>query len=156
MRAAQLRSFIVLAGIGTLAAAGAARGVESCPAGQEHQRVAIEVSASEAQPVISLVAMLSYDPTLLRLPATGADPAMRKRLVSSDSNALLTSNNDGKVLRLVAAKAGGLKNGTLADIDFDRCAGARPPTASDLQCSIESCAGSGGPISDCSCTVSIR
>jgi hypothetical protein len=156
MQSARFRSAFLLGCLGAAVLAGRAGGVESCRSGQEHQRVAIDVTASEAQPVISLVAMLSYDPTLLSLPATGADPVMRKRLVGSDGNTMLASNNDGKVLRLVAAKAGGLKIGTLADIDFDRCAGARAPTASDLKCSIESCAGSGGPISGCSCSVSIR
>ena len=135
---------------------GPAAAARACEAGTEHQRIALEMSAPETQAVISLVASVAYDPMLLRLPAAGSDTAVRKRVTAGDQQAMLMPNNDGSALRLVASKAGGLHSGTLADVEFDRCAGARAATGDDLRCTIESCAGNGGPITGCTCTITMR
>ena len=47
----------------------------------------------------------------------------------------------------------GFPNGLFATVRFDRCSGAPAPTAADFGCTVEACAGSGGPIAGCTCTV---
>jgi hypothetical protein len=136
-------------------AANPAAAARPCEAGKEQQRIALEMSAPETQAVISLVASVTYDPSLLQL-AAGSAPSVRQRVTAGDRQAMLMSNNHGSVLRIVASKAGGLTPGPLADVEFDRCAGARAATGDDLRCTIESCAGAGGPIAGCTCTIMLR
>lgn len=124
------------------------------PAGQR-QQVAVEFSAPEAQQVISLVALIGYDSTLVGLPSGADAVAIKRRVNGRDRNAILTASGAGDAVRVVAAKAGGLTPGPLADIELDRCSGAPAPAASALRCTVESCAGSGGPIPGCTCTISL-
>lgn len=127
----------------------------ACSAGAERQRVTLALQPPESQAVLSLVISLTYDPALLRLPALGSGADVRKRLKATGGAAMLTPNNLGGALRIVAARSGELPLGPLVDVEFDRCAGARVPTAADLRCTVESCAGSGGPVAGCTCTASL-
>lgn len=147
MTAAGLGAAIALFAGAALAAA------HPCPAGAQRQRVAIELSAPEAQHAISVVALIGYNSSVLRLPESGGSAVLRKRVTGRDRDVMLTLSDSGDALRLVAAKAGGLTPGALADVEFDRCAGAPGPAAADVRCTVESCAGSGGPIADCKCTI---
>jgi len=56
-------------------------------------------------------------------------------------------------IRLVVGRTAGLANGLLATVRFDRCSGAPAVTAADFGCTMEACAGTGGDISGCICTV---
>jgi hypothetical protein len=137
-----------------LAAAEAADGVTraSCSPGADRQRVTLSLTVPESQQVVSVVVSLDYDPALLDLPH-GGDAALRQRLSSRAAGAMLTPDNTGNTLRVVVAKAGGLPLGPLADLELDRCSGARAPKSQDLSCRVASCAGSGGPVDGCTCSV---
>lgn len=122
----------------------------SCPAGKARQTITVALSDSGAQLPVSMVATLSYDPALVQL----AEP-LRKQVKGLEGAMVVPNLADG-ALRLVAGKGGGLPAGPLADIALARCSGARAPTAADFTCTVESCAGSGGAISDCTCSVRLR
>jgi len=128
---------------------------DPCKRGPHRQRVTLVLSVPETQAVVSAVLSLTYDRALMRLPATGGGNRLRKRLTPRGSGVMLTPANAGDGLRVVAAKAGGLPGGPLVDIVFDRCAGARPPAPADLRCTVASCAGAGGQIDGCICTVAL-
>ena len=145
-RFAVASSFVALAAL--FGRAAPATGV--CQPGEVRQTVVLSVSASEAQLPISLVASLTYDPSLVQLP-----DALRPRLRARANGAMLTPSIQHGALRLVAGKGGGLATGPLVDVEFDRCAGARAPTAADFGCRIDSCAGSGGALGDCTCSVGL-
>ncbi|MEO8601293.1 MAG: hypothetical protein ABI629_01820 [bacterium] len=121
---------------------------EPCKAGKAQQTVTLTISDSGAQLPVSMVASITYDPNLVRL----AEP-LRKRLHARAGGAMIAPKDTGGTLRIVAGKGGGLAAGPLVDIAFDRCAGARAPAAEDFRCSVDSCAGSGGAIGDCTCSV---
>ena len=146
---------VVLLGLGGHRPASAAA-AGSCPAGQARQKVTLELRDSGAQTPVSVVLALTYDAALVRMPESGSSAAVRRRLRTRVNGAVLTPNDLGTQLRVVAAKGGGIAAGPLVDVELDRCAGARAPTAADFTCSIESCAGSGGGMSDCGCVVQLH
>jgi hypothetical protein len=127
-----------------------------CEPSTQRQRVAVALVVPESQAVISAVLVLKYDPALLRLPENGGGKAVRARLTARANGAMLTPNSDGNALRIVAARAGGLPSGPLADVEFDRCAGAHAPAVADVRCEVASCAGAGGAIDGCACAVTLR
>lgn len=149
---AAFASAAVLVGV---CAARAATPAQPCQSGPDRQRVTIALAIPESQAVVSAVLSVTYDPALLRLPETGGGTAVRTRLKASPGGAMLTPNNEGDALRIVAAKGGGLSVGPLAAVEFDRCAGARSPQPADLRCQVASCAGAGGPVDGCTCTVTL-
>jgi hypothetical protein len=132
---------------------GAARaGDAACAPGKAAPPVRLEITVPKTQSIVSMVASLAYDPDRLRLPETGAGPAVRKRVKAEQQGAMMTASNGPGSLRIVAAKAGGLEPGTLAQIRFDRCANAPSEPGAPLRCTVESCAGGGGPVTGCGCT----
>jgi len=165
MRSNRFPDFIVRSAGATLAAgailcavyaARAATPAQPCQASQDRQRVTIALRIPESQSVVSAVLSLTYDPTVLRLPEAGGGVAVRARLKPGPGGAMLTPNNDGAALRIVAAKGGGLSFGPLTAVEFDRCAGARSPQPADLRCQVASCAGAGGPVEGCTCSVTLQ
>ena len=146
---ARLAAAVMLA---ATAGSPAALAAAPCTPGGGSQRIRIDLDVPEAQAVVSVVATLSFDPTALQLPA---DASLRKRLTPEQKGAMITPRNTPGTLRLVAAKAAGLSSGSLADVDFDRCSGRPPVRTQDLRCTVESCAGTGGPIPDCHCTATL-
>ena len=132
-------------------AAASAAEPPSCKTGTARQTVTLALSDSGAQLPVSVVASLTYDPTLAR----PLEP-LRAQVKPLAAGAMLVPSLADTGLRLVAGKGGGLPAGPLADIELARCSGARAPTAADFRCTVESCAGTGGAMSDCSCSVTLR
>jgi hypothetical protein len=54
---------------------------------------------------------------------------------------------------VVLGRTAGLAEGLLYSAKFDTCQGAAAVTADDFGCTVEACAGAGGPIEGCTCTV---
>lgn len=139
---------------GLVACAAAAPATDSaapCALGSEQQTVTLALGDSGAQLPVSVVATLSYDATLAR----PREP-LRAQVKALADGAMLVPAAVADGLRLVAGKGGGLPSGPLAEIQLARCAGARAPVAADFRCSVDSCAGSGGAINDCTCRVVVR
>ncbi|MDX2168468.1 MAG: hypothetical protein SF182_15445 [Deltaproteobacteria bacterium] len=137
--------------VGLVASAGlapAADQAEPCRTGAERQTVTLALSDSGAQLPVSVVATLSYDASLAR----PLEP-LRAQVKTLASGAMLVPAAAADGLRLVAGRGGGLPAGPLAEIQLARCAGARAPVAADFHCTVDSCAGSGGALSDCTCSV---
>lgn len=122
-----------------------------CKTGTAHQTVTLALSDSGAQMPVSVVASLTYDPALAR----PLEP-LRAQVKAVAAGAMLVPSLSATGLRLVAGKGGGLPAGPLADVALARCSGARAVTAADFTCTVESCAGSGGAMSDCTCSVTLR
>jgi hypothetical protein len=59
-------------------------------------------------------------------------------------------------IRVVGIRTGPFPDGPMFTIRFDGCSGQPAPTASDLACTMEGCAGSGGSIAGCECIVVTR
>jgi hypothetical protein len=140
--------------VALLASAGAAPAADSaspCKLGSEKQTLTLALSDSGAQLPVSVVATLSYDDRLAR----PLEP-LRTQVKPLANGAMLVPAVTTEGLRLVAGKGGGLPAGPLAEIQLARCAGARVPVASDFRCTVDSCAGSGGAINDCVCSVVLR
>jgi hypothetical protein len=145
------RSSLIVALLVCASAAHAVDSAEPCKIGSEKQTVTLALSDSGAQLPVSVVATLSYDATLAR----PLEP-LRAQVKTLANGAMLVPAVTTEGLRLVAGKGGGLPSGPLAEIQLARCAGARAPVASDFHCTVDSCAGSGGAISDCGCSVVVR
>jgi hypothetical protein len=56
-------------------------------------------------------------------------------------------------VRVVIGRTAGLTNALLYSVKLDTCQGAPAVTAADFGCIMEACAGAGGPIAGCTCTV---
>ncbi len=122
-----------------------------CKTGTARQTVTLALSDSGAQLPVSVVARVTYDRALAR----PLEP-LRAQVKALAAGAMLVPSLSDTGLRLVAGKGGGLPAGPLADIELARCSGARAATVADFHCTVESCAGSGGAMSDCTCSVTLR
>ncbi len=140
----------VAAALAAIAVAAAADASACTPAA--HQRVRVALSLPDSQEVVSIVAALSYDPAIVTLPSSGP---LGKRVTAVPAGAMVTPHSTPGTLRIITAKAGGLPADQSIDVEFDACAG-RMMSSAALRCAIESCAGAGGPIPNCGCTVSVR
>jgi hypothetical protein len=125
-----------------------------CDPGRDTQSVALTVKAPGATTLVAVTLQLAYRRTALRLPADAA--TQRRRVRAVGDGGLVAPKDLGYALRLVVARAGGLPAGPVVEVDFDRCAGSAPATSADLSCTVLGCAGTGGQLDGCSCTVLIR
>ncbi|MEO8601295.1 MAG: hypothetical protein ABI629_01830 [bacterium] len=146
---------LVFSGLGAQAPAWA-DAPNQCTPGETRQMLTLELRDAGAQAPISVVVALDYDAALVRMPDSGSSSAVRQRLRPRIDGAVVTPNDHGSQLRVMAARGGGIAAGPLVDVELDRCLGARAPTAEDFTCIIESCAGSGGGLSACGCVVRLN
>jgi hypothetical protein len=123
----------------------------SCTPGSALQRVRVDLSAPPESKLTAVTARLTYRSDVLRLPRDQGDAAVRKRLASGEAPTVLSADDEGYALRVVVVRNAGLDSGPLVEVEFDRCAGARLPTAADLSCVVEGCTGLAGPVHGCRC-----
>jgi hypothetical protein len=122
-----------------------------CTPGTALQRVRVDLTAPPESKLTAVTARLSYRSDVLHLPRDQGDAAVRKRLASALVPTALSASDQGYALRVVVVRNAGLESGPLVEVEFDRCAGARLPTAADLSCVVEGCSGLAGPASGCTC-----
>jgi hypothetical protein len=98
--------------------------------------------------------LLGYRSNRASLPGSGMVTTVRQRVTypSPLPNSTAISDLDYAV-RVVIGRTAGLSDGLLYSVKFDRCQGAPAVTAADFGCTVEACAGAGGPIAGCTCTV---
>jgi len=102
----------------------------------------------------TVTVLLGYQSDLLSIPGTGNALSVRQRITYPPPPPNVQSPNDlDYALRLVVGRTAGLADGLLATVKFDQCQGAPAATAGDFGCAVEASAGSGGPITGCTCTV---
>jgi cysteine-rich repeat protein len=102
----------------------------------------------------SVTVFLAYRSAVVSIPGSGFAPTVRQRVIVPPPPPFLFTPNDlDYALRVVLSRTGGLAQGPLFTVRFDRCEGAPPPDSADFVCSVEGCAGAGGSIDGCTCFV---
>ncbi len=102
----------------------------------------------------SVTVLLGYRSSRVSIPGSGNATTVRQRVTYPAPPPFPQEPNDlNYALRLVVGRSAGIQNGLFATVRFDRCSGAPAPTSADFGCTVEACAGSGGPIAGCTCTV---
>lgn len=102
----------------------------------------------------SVTILLAYRSDVISIPGSGFQPTVRQRVtVPPPPPFLFTPNDLDYALRVVLSRTNGLDQGLLFTVRFDRCEGAPVPDLADFSCSVEGCAGAGGTIDGCACSV---
>lgn len=100
--------------------------------------------------------LLGYQSDLVSIPGSGNALSVRQRITYPAPPPSPQSPNDlDYALRMVIGRTAGFPNGLIASVRFDRCQGAPAPIPADFACTVEACAGPGGPITGCTCTVTL-
>jgi len=103
---------------------------------------------------ITATTLLGYRSNRISIPGTGMVNTVRQRVTFPPPlpNTIGISDLDYAV-RVVVGRTNGIPAGLLYTVKFDTCQGAPAVTAADFGCTMEACAGAGGPITGCTCTV---
>lgn len=123
------------------------------PAGT--RRLAIDLTAPRGVTVSAVTLQLAYRTDRLTIPGEGMAQPVAQRVTPLADVQSLSSNDLGYALRLALVRGQGLADGALVEIAFDGCAGAAAPSAPDLRCTVEGCAGGAGPVNGCTCAVRV-
>ncbi len=98
--------------------------------------------------------LMGYNSALVSIPGTGNAASVRQRVVPPAPLPQSFSVNDlDYAVRVVITRNTTL--GHLFTARFDTCSGAPPALSADFGCIVEGCAGGAGPITGCTCTVSV-
>jgi hypothetical protein len=65
-------------------------------------------------------------------------------------------NDLDESVQVVVSRTDKFKEGSLFQVDFDRCAGAAAPKSADFTCTVADCASSFGAVTGCTCAVELR
>jgi hypothetical protein len=125
---------------------------QPCRPGKSKVVFSVEFQPPAAPDVSTAVLRIAYRSDRLALPGSGTDKSVQGRIKSPGHN-LMAFNDLDYALRVVASGAKAIPAGQILTIEFDRCDGAPAPTAADLSCAVEACAGSTGPQGGCLCTI---
>jgi hypothetical protein len=103
---------------------------------------------------ITATTLLGYRSNRVSLPGTAQATTVRQRVTfpSPLPNSIGINDLDYAV-RVVVGRTSGIGNGLLYSVKFDTCQGAAAVSAADFGCTVEGCAGGGGPITGCTCAV---
>jgi hypothetical protein len=103
---------------------------------------------------ITSTTLFAYKSDRVSIPGSGGATSARQRVTfpAPLPNALSVNDLD-YAARVVIGRTAGIANGLLYSVKLDICTGAPAPTVEDFACTMEGCAGAGGPIEGCTCTV---
>ena len=126
--------------------------VLSCTAVAPLQTFRVNFAAPPGSVATVTSALVGYRSDRVSLPGSGASPGSRVKNRPPGTSQLVNDLN--YALRVVIqANTGSIPDGRLFTVDFDSCSGQPAVTPADFGCQIESCGGSFGSISGCTCTV---
>lgn len=115
---------------------------------------AVQLASPLGSVPTTVTVLVGYQSDLVSLPGSGNATTVRQRITYPPPPPFPQEPNDlNYALRLVVGRSAGFPNGLFATVRFDRCQGAPAPLAADFGCTVEACAGTGGPIVGCTCTV---
>ena len=98
--------------------------------------------------------LIGYRSSRVSIPGTGGATSVRQRITFPPPLPNVATPNDlDYALREIVGRNAGLTDGLLFTVKFDRCTAAPAVTQNDFGCTVEACAGSGGPIAGCTCLV---
>ena len=124
----------------------------ACEPSKSRHRFAVDFTPVQGLQINAATLRIGYRSNHLTLPGSGAEPETRARFHPKGSLTVLTPNDLGYAVRVVLASAAGL-SGRLFEIELDGCKGTPAPSNEDVNCTVEACAGSGGPARGCRCSV---
>lgn len=102
----------------------------------------------------TVTALIGYQSDLVSLPGSSNDLSVRQRITYPAPPPFPQAPNDlNYALRLVVGRTAGIASGLFATLKFDQCQGGAVPAPTDFACTVEACAGAGGAIEGCTCTV---
>jgi hypothetical protein len=128
--------------------------VSPCTPSATMPSFAVKFTGAPGVTATTVTVLLGYQSDLVSIPGTGNATSVRQRITYPPPLPNVQSPSDlDYALRLVVGRTAGLQNGLLATVKFDQCVGAPAAAPTDFGCTVEACAGSGGPIADCACTV---
>ena len=129
--------------------------VDQCTATATKLTVRVNFSGAAGTSPITATSLLAYRSGIVSIPGTGNALTVRQRVTfpAPIPNSIAINDLD-YALRVVIGRTAGLGNGLLYSVAVDVCDGAPAASAADFACSMEACAGAGGPIAGCTCTVS--
>jgi hypothetical protein len=105
---------------------------------------------------VSAVAVrVDYPAHLVRLPGTGKDESVKRRVGNVWRNSLTTIEDTDSALRVVIGRKDGIATGELFTVEFNACVDADKPANEDFTCTLEGCANSAGAVEGCTCTVAV-
>jgi hypothetical protein len=103
---------------------------------------------------ITATTLLGYRSDRVSVPGSGNVLSVRQRVVVPPPLPNTIAINDlDYAVRVVIGRTAGLTAGLLYTVNFDTCQGAAAVAAQDFACTMEACAGAGGAITGCTCTV---
>lgn len=100
--------------------------------------------------LIAATLHLAYRTDRLSIPGSGQEKSVLSRVDFGSDPGITAANDQNYSLRMVRSEGKGLRN-PYATITFDGCKGSAAPTADDLVCVVEGCAGVGGVVEGCTC-----
>lgn len=104
----------------------------------------------------TVTVLLGYQSDLVSIPGMSNEMTVRQRITYPPPVPFPQSPNDLNYgLRMVVGRTAGIPNGLLATVKFDACQGASTAVPGDFACTVEGCAGAGGPINGCDCSVTL-
>jgi cysteine-rich repeat protein len=127
---------------------------ESCPADCTPQACDPDGATTAVPVTLSLPSgalpgqvrlLLAYRTSVVSLPSTG----LQARFAADQTGLILRPIAKQYAVDVAAARTGGVADGLLFTVTFDRCAGAPPPTGSDFACTVVNCS----TLSGCTCAV---
>ncbi len=103
----------------------------------------------------SVTSLLSYQSDVVQIPGTGRAREVADRFEElRDPNPFVFTVSDlDFATRVVFVDTGNLPAGVLYQATFDICEGSGTPDASSFACIVEGCAGAGGSLAGCTCSV---
>jgi len=101
---------------------------------------------------------VTYRSSRLQIPGSGLAATVRGRVNVAVSSATFFPNDRDYALRLVVSASTPFSTLSVATVSFDVCASAAATSglgvsAEDLDCFVEGCAGAGGTIEGCGCSI---
>lgn len=128
--------------------------VESCTATATMLTFQVIFNGPPGTFPITTTTLLAYRSDHVSIPGSANVLSVRQRVtLPAPLPNVLSINDLDYAARVVVGRSAGLSNGLLYSVKVDACQGAPAITAADFACTMEACAGSGGPIADCTCTV---
>lgn len=125
--------------------------IADCKVIDQRRKATVHIASVLGTNPSGVALRVAYKSDRLHLPGSGLEPTVRSRVTAEKPSTQVFANDMEHSLRIVLTDAQGL-GGSRVEILFDRCDKA-PKPHDDIVCWIERCAGSGGPISGCTCTV---
>ena len=114
--------------------------IRACTASGTELPVDVQFTAPAGVDLAGITVFVRYPDGVVRIPGSANDNAVLNSIMNLPDNGFSTPNDLDYALRVVifTPDSSAIAPGRLFTIQFDTCAGAATPTASDFSCNVES------------------